>query len=72
MRPRFKGRFASKEEVLEMKAAAAAASELAGAAAAAPDAALAPPSDAAASPTPATAALDATHCGVVAFELCAE
>ena len=77
MRPRFKGRFASKEEVLEMKAAAAAAAAAdaggggGGAAAQASDAAAA--ETAAAVPIAPAAVPSASNCDVVAaFELCAE
>ena len=79
VRPRFKGRFASKEEVLEMKAAAAAAAAAPASSDAAAEAAVIA-SEADAAPAPALASSDApaavpnaSNCDVVAaFELCAE
>ena len=85
VRPRFKGRFASKEEVLEMKAAAAAAAAAEAEAAAAGavgvvaaaasfDAVTAAADTVAVPIAPAAAAVpNASNCDVVAaFELCAE
>lgn len=86
VRPRFKGRFASKEEVLEMKAAAAAAAAAApapasDATAAAAAEAVATAEAAAPAPlalassflAPAAVVPSASTCDVVAaFELCAE
>lgn len=86
VRPRFKGRFASKEEVLEMKAAAAAAAAAAPAPASvataaataeavatAEAAAPAPLALASSDLAPAAVVPSASTCDVVAaFELCAE